>query len=125
MTDRMVLEQKLVQSTNETILLLLALAESEGKYRDLFENASDLIQSFGMDGHFIYVNRAWKETLGYTESEISNITIFDMIHPDNKFHFLQILARIMAGELVNYIKAELITKDGQKISVEGSINCKL
>lgn len=124
-TDRMVLEQKLVQSTNETSLLLRALAESEEKYRDLFENASDLIQSFGMDGSFIYVNRAWKQTLGYTEYEISNLTIFDIIHPDNKFHFLQILARLVRGELVNSIKAEFITKDGKKISVEGSINCKL
>ncbi|TVU52262.1 MAG: PAS domain S-box protein [Arthrospira sp. PLM2.Bin9] len=124
-TDRMVLEQKLVQSTNETSLLLRALAESEEKYRDLFENASDLIQSFGMDGSFIYVNRAWKQTLGYTESEISNLTIFDIIHPDNKFHFLQILARLVRGELVDSLKAEFITKDGKKISVEGSINCKL
>jgi len=43
-----------------------ALAESEERYRDLFEGASDLIQSVDADGNFIYVNRAWRETLGYS-----------------------------------------------------------
>jgi len=124
-TERMVLEQKLVQATNETSLLLRALAESEERYRDLFENASDLIQSFGPDGHFMYVNRAWKETLGYGDSEIKDMKIFDIIHPDSKFQFLTIFSRLMAGEAVNSLRAEFVTKDRRKISVEGSINCKL
>lgn len=41
-----------------------ALLESEERYRDLFENANDLIQSVTSYGQFIYVNRAWCETLG-------------------------------------------------------------
>ncbi len=38
------------------------LLESEQRYRDLFENANDLIQSVGADGKFLYVNRAWRES---------------------------------------------------------------
>ncbi|MBD2181701.1 adenylate/guanylate cyclase domain-containing protein [Aerosakkonema funiforme] len=101
-----------------------ALAESEERYRDLFENASDLIQSVAADGNFIYVNRAWQETLGYTEAEIANLTIFDLIHPDALTHCQTLLQRVMSGEKVEQVKAEFLTKAGKKISVEGSINCK-
>ncbi len=53
-----------------------ALIESEERYRDLFENANDLIQSVNVYGRFSYVNLAWQETLGYSEAEIANMTMF-------------------------------------------------
>ena len=40
-----------------------ALRESEERYRDLFESTNDLVQSVKPDGHFLYVNRAWREVL--------------------------------------------------------------
>ena len=42
--------------------------ESEEKYKDLLENANDLIHSVKPDGVFIYVNRKWKETLARLQS---------------------------------------------------------
>jgi adenylate cyclase len=102
-----------------------ALLESEQRYRDLFENASDLIQSVAVDGRFIYVNRAWRETLGYySEAEIANLSIFDIIHRDCKASCLETFSRVLAGEKIDRVKAEFITKNGRKISLEGSVNCK-
>ena len=37
-----------------------ALRESEARYRDLFDNASDLVCMAAPDGAFLYVNRAWQ-----------------------------------------------------------------
>ncbi|WP_449420426.1 adenylate/guanylate cyclase domain-containing protein [Phormidium nigroviride] len=101
-----------------------ALRESEEKMRDLFENATDLIQSVAADGHFLYVNRAWLETLGYREEEITNMTVYDIIHPDCKEHCMGMFERVMSGEKIEQVQAEFMTKDGHKISVEGSVNCK-
>ncbi|MEH2284201.1 MAG: adenylate/guanylate cyclase domain-containing protein [Nostoc sp.] len=101
-----------------------ALVESEERYRDLFENANDLIQSVNPSGRFLYVNRAWRETLGYSEAEIANMSLFDIIHPEFKQHCLQRFYRVLSGEKLGEVKAAFVTKDGQTIFLEGNINCK-
>lgn len=101
-----------------------ALVESEERYRDLFENANDLIQSVNASGRFLYVNRAWRETLGYSEAEIVNMNVFDMIHPEFKQDCLQKFYRVLSGEKIGQVKAAFVTKDGQTIFLEGNINCK-
>jgi PAS domain S-box-containing protein len=102
-----------------------ALAESEERYRDLFENATDLIQSCALNGQFLYVNRAWRETLGYSEAQVYTMNLFDILHPDCKAGCLESLSRAIAGEKIEQIQAAFISKNGTKISVEGNINCKL
>lgn len=101
-----------------------ALKESEEKYRDLFENANDIIQAVKPDGSFSYVNRTWRETLGYSEDEITNLSVFDIIHPESKEHCMKIFKRIMSGENIENVEASFVTKDGRKIIVEGSISCR-
>jgi len=101
-----------------------ALQESEAKYRDLFENAGDLIQSIAPDGSFIYVNPSWKQALGYNDQETGDLSVFDIIHPDSQAHCQQLFQRVMAGEKLEHIEAKFLTKDGQTIVVEGSSSCK-
>ncbi|MEH2380255.1 MAG: adenylate/guanylate cyclase domain-containing protein [Nostoc sp.] len=101
-----------------------ALVESEERYRDLFENANDLIQSVNASGRFLYVNRAWRETLGYSEAEIANMNVFEIIHPEFKQDCLQRFYRVLSGEKFGQVKAAFLTKDGQTIFLEGNINCK-
>lgn len=101
-----------------------ALLEREEQYRDLFENASDLIQSVTPEGNFLYVNRAWQETLGYSKTEIAKMTLFDIIHPQSQVNVQEVIRKLISGENIEELKIEFITKDKQKISVEGNINCK-
>jgi two-component system cell cycle sensor histidine kinase/response regulator CckA len=100
-----------------------SLQESSATYRDPFENADDLILSVGPDGTFEYVNRAWLETLGYTEEEISRLTLLDIIHPDSRSDCLEAFHRVVSEEKFERISATFVTKDGKPILVEGSINC--
>lgn len=102
----------------------IALQESEERYRDLFENASDLIQSVSIEGRFLYVNLAWKETLGYSQSDLEKMTVFEILHPQSKLQYQDRFDRIFAGETIDEVTAEFMTKDGQKISLQGSMNCK-
>jgi len=101
------------------------LKNSEERYRDLFENASDLIQSAAPDGALIYVNRAWRETLGYSEEDVRNLTLFDIIHPDSLPHCMEMFKRVMSGEKLTHVEAMFVTKEGRTITVEGSTSCNL
>ena len=111
------LEDKVRERTEE-------LGESEERYRDLFENASDIIQSVAPDGRFIYTNRAWQEILGYSNEEIAGLSIFDIIHPNSQAHCTQMFQRVMSGERFDKLEAVFVAKDGREIIVEGSANCK-
>ena len=103
----------------------LALKESEERYRDLFENASDLIQSVDAEGYFLYVNRAWKETLGYDETQIQQMRVFDIIHPDYREHCQVAFQKLLAGEPLDKVETGFVTAKGETVWVEGSVNCRL
>lgn len=97
----------------------------EGFFRDLCENAQDLIQSIGPDGRLLYVNRAWREKLGYDEGEIAELDVFDVIHPDSHTHCRQALADLASGTPLAHVEADFVTKDGERIPVQGSVSCRL
>jgi PAS domain S-box-containing protein len=101
------------------------LIKSEQLYRDLFENANDLIQSVGADGKYLYVNRAWRETLGYTEEEVAGLTMLDIIHADHKEHCMALFSRTITGEKLDHIEAVFVTKSGRSVVVEGNVNCSI
>src|SRR6266567_4257316 len=94
-----------------------SLKESEERCRDLFENANDLIQSVDPKGHFLYVNRAWKETMGYTDKDIARLRIFDIIAPTSQDHCLTIFQRVMSGEKIQRVDVQFVAKDGRIVDI--------
>lgn len=100
------------------------LRNREEQLRDLFENATDLIQSVAPDGRILFVNRAWLNTLGYRMSDLATLTIFDIIHPDCLGECREHFARVMQGEALASFQAIFRAKDGRKIHVEGNANCR-
>ena len=39
----------------------------------ILDNITDLVQSVRMDGSFAYVNRAWRDTFGYSAAQIDTL----------------------------------------------------
>ena len=101
-----------------------ALRESEERYRDLFENANDFIQSVAPDGRFVYVNRAWQETLGYSAEDLSRLTIFDVIAPEDRQHCQELFRQVLSGEKLDRLEVTFLAKDGRRITVEGRVSCR-
>jgi PAS domain S-box-containing protein len=99
-----------------------ALKESEGRYQDLFENCSDLIQSVSPEGRLLYVNRAWRETLGYDGAELAEMNVFNIVHPDCRDHCGAVFQKLMAGADVGVVDVIFVTKSGQRVELEGNLN---
>ncbi len=100
-----------------------ALSASEARYRDLFENAHDLIQSVDMQGRFLYVNRAWKRALGYEDAHIPNLTLWDIIHPDSLEHCRQGFQQLIATGSLPFVEVKVRNRDGDTLLLEGSTSC--
>jgi PAS domain S-box-containing protein len=96
-----------------------ALRQSQQQYHHLLESTHDLIQSVSPDGRFLFVNQAWLKTLGYTQAQLPNLRISEIIHPRSLSHWRGVCARVLAGESVQYLQATLLAQDGKSILVEG------
>ncbi|MDP2158599.1 MAG: PAS domain S-box protein, partial [Nitrospirota bacterium] len=117
---RPVLIQGTAQDITERKLAEEALRKSEARYRSVVENAFDMIQSVAPDGHFLYVNPAWLRTMGYTKEELSNKTIFDIIHPSCREKCSNVFTRLFSGSSIELFETQFTAKDGRVIDIEGS-----
>jgi PAS domain S-box-containing protein len=96
------------------------LRESEARYRDLFDNASDLVCVTDLDGTFVYVNRAWHDATGYSDDELRRMRLGDLVQPDQYARLADAYARVLAGEPVTHLDLTLLTRDGGAIVAEGN-----
>lgn len=90
-------------------------------YWNFFENASDLIQSVDQNGMFRYVNRRWKEIMGYSAEDLPKTNFRQIIASENLSEWDDSLQSIVPGKEMQSIKTVFIKKDGQKIFVEGNL----
>ena len=102
-----------------------ALAESEGRYYDIIENAHDLIQCVRPDGAILHVNRAWCEILGYSAEEAALMTVFDVIAPEALGAYMEMFSALMRGVSQEGFETLFQAKDGRRIPVGGNINCRM
>lgn len=95
-----------------------ALRESEERFRDLFDGMQELVHSVTPDGRFVYVNRAWRDTLGYTADEVQNLRFADIYFPEDADRVKRHFARKLAGEKLTNAEARLRTKSGRVVHIE-------
>jgi len=103
--------------------LYQSLQESEQHYRDLFENAEEMIHTADLRGNILYANQAWMRSLGYESSDLTSMKISNVVHPDSQDEYQNLVSRILDGESLGQFDAALKTKTGTKIFVRGTTNC--
>lgn len=101
-----------------------ALSNTNAQLQDLVDNTSDLIQLLTLDGKFIFVNRAWRDVLGYGSDEISALNLRDVLHPDYADSTLALLKRIQQGDKLPYVETVFRSKAGKTLFLSGSVNCR-
>jgi PAS domain S-box-containing protein len=100
-----------------------ALRESEERYRDLFDNASDLVCMASPAGSLLYVNKAWQQGTGYGEDEIGRMQLLDLLHPDCHEYYREVTDRVLKGERLDHVELTFVPTAGIPITVEANLSC--
>jgi PAS domain S-box-containing protein len=97
-----------------------AARESEERYRELLENANDMIYVHDLDGNFISWNRKAEDLSGYKMSETKALRITDLVAPENLGLAEEMLAKKLSGQGSAPYTLRLIAKNGDRHEVEVS-----
>ena len=97
---------------------LEALGESEKRYRELFENASDVIHTTDLEARVTSLNRVGQQLLGYTQEEITKLDLWGLVDPKHWDQVKEGRRRLLAGESDVNLEVELQAKDGRRVRLE-------
>jgi PAS domain S-box-containing protein len=99
------------------------LAQSEERFRHLYENAPIPYQSLDADGRLLLVNTAWLDSLGYAADEVLGRGFTDFLDQDSVPLFREQFARFKARGVVSGVEYLLRTKNGGRllVSVNGRV----
>ena len=91
----------------------IALAESERRYRSIFEESRDVIYVTDTEGHFLEINQSGLELFGYTREEIKDIVASDTyVYPDARLTFVK---ELESNGYVRDYELQLKKRDGTPI----------
>lgn len=94
----------------------------EARYRELFDNANDIVYTHDTDGRLLTVNRAGEQVTGYTRDELLRKSIFELALPARRELLAEWLRRVSTGEVLRpTFEWELIAKDGRLVPLEISV----
>jgi diguanylate cyclase (GGDEF)-like protein/PAS domain S-box-containing protein len=96
---------------------LEALNKSEARFRELFENASDIVFTTDLEGRFTSFNKEGEKLTGYDRQEINSLKIEDVIESEQPELLRNLLGEKSEADAVKY-NAELIAKNGARLAVE-------
>ena len=100
-----------------------ALRESRERYRDLFENANEMIATLNSAGQFVYVNPVWKSCFGLGDGDFNKLESLEMVFSEDCRSEVGRLFRLaLEGETVEREPIRTHTLDGRVLDLELSLS---
>lgn len=100
------------------------LQEKNKQLAELFNTAFDFIQIFNESGEILFVNKAWRDKMGYGDEEVSRLNFKGLIHPHYLQKTIDYLDKLKAESRGGKFQTVFINKFGQKVFVSGSVTIK-
>ncbi|MCW3111034.1 MAG: hypothetical protein JWQ09_5540 [Segetibacter sp.] len=97
------------------------LKESEERYRSLVQNTNELIIMISAGGEIADLNPAFQKAIEYSDAEIKEMNIFDLLDPISIPLVKETIVKTFAGEKIEFVERIFKTKSGKKIYVEGNL----
>jgi PAS domain S-box-containing protein len=94
------------------------LRASEERYRELFENASDLVYTFDLDLHITSLNRLAEQITGYSRDEAQQMNLRQLLDPQQAQRLEQAIEHLVAVHTPTKIELGMRAKDGRRLKLE-------
>ncbi len=111
--------EQLLREISERRTVEDALAESEQKYRDFYEQASEGIIINDNQGYILDVNPRILKMLGYDPDDMRGLHSRDIIHPDDAEAMSGTFRDILAGKTVR-MERRFLRRDGSVVTMDVS-----
>ncbi|GEM_PF-1035363 len=99
------------------------LRESERRFRGTFEQAAIGLAMVAPDGSWIEVNDRITAIIGYSREELLGLTFQDITHPDDLATDLDLVQKVIAGEIATYtLEKRYIHKNGSIVFVNLTVS---
>ena len=95
-----------------------AVIESEERYRELVENANDIVFSLDLTGKVTSINKTVESLTGYSQAEFLQMSMADFMTPDSVKAAQIMTQRKLAGEERTCYEVDVIAKDGHTFTME-------
>ena len=112
--------QALIRDVTERERARAALRENEKRYRELFENANDIVYTHDLAGNFTSLNRTGEQITGYSWKEAAKMNIADVVAPEYLDLARQMTAAKAQGNAPTVYELEIIVKSGRRVRLEVS-----
>ena len=96
------------------------LAESEVRYRELFEESHDLVFTHDLDGNFTSLNQAGQQGCGYRLEEILKMNVRDLLTPESAELVGKLIDRHDLSKTHGTCELGVLAKDGRTLTLEVS-----
>src|ERR1044071_4903346 len=97
-----------------------AIRQSEERYRELLENANDLIYTHDLQGNFTSLNKAGERITGYTREEAMGMNIAQVVVPEQLQKAREMITRKQTDDVSTVYELDIISKDGRRVPLEVS-----
>ena len=108
--------QGTMRDITDAVLADQKLAESEQRYRSLFDNNPDPVYSFDLNGHLISANRALSELNGFAIDEMLGMHFRDLVIPEDVERVSEHFERAAGGQSQDY-ECSALRKDGSGVEI--------
>ena len=96
-------------------------AALEEHYRELFENAHDIIFTLDMDGHLTSLNKAGEERLGFHREDLTRLNLMELVPAHQQTALREMLGQFASGLVTCQSELELRGLSGRSVFLRANL----